>query len=222
MAASCSSANVPGALVDADLFQQRLLVVQHAHRHAIGNAGQTPVPDRHLAKRRNEIVPAEIGVLACRTREQLLVIVQMRVEPADLLRRPLDDVNAAGAGIQLGLQLCIQRVDRQEREIDLDAGRLLERRRHFLDQAPVPRPVVADEHQFFWSVLRQGKAWQHDGRGGCLQQVSAFDHRPIPARRRLRCQSPARSSSACFGVFCPNSACDSADRIWISSVSHTG
>jgi len=45
---------------------------------------------------------------------------------------------------------------------------------------------------------------------------------PTPARRRLRCQSRARSSSACFGGFCPSKASDMVLRSEISSASHTG
>src|SRR5271165_331450 len=43
-----------------------------------------------------------------------------------------------------------------------------------------------------------------------------------PARRRLRCQSRASSSSACFGGFCPSKASDITVRSEISSASHTG
>ena len=94
-----------------------------------------------------------------------------------------------GAGIQLRLQPRAQRVDRQQREIDLDAVQLLERRRHLLDQAPVPRPVVADEHQLVGLALRQREPRQRRRRGRRAQQMPTPDHRPIPARRRLRCQS---------------------------------
>src|SRR5690349_15589621 len=45
---------------------------------------------------------------------------------------------------------------------------------------------------------------------------------PTPARRRLRCQSRASSSSACFGGFCPSRVSDRALRSEISSASHTG
>src|SRR4029077_13647568 len=45
---------------------------------------------------------------------------------------------------------------------------------------------------------------------------------PTPARRRLRCQSRASSSSASFGVFCPSKPSDIALRSEISSASHTG
>src|SRR5262249_16855487 len=95
-------------------------------------------------------------------------------------------------------------------------------RRDVFHQRVVPWPVVADEHQLVGLRLRQSDAGQ--SKCGCrsLQQMTAFHPRPTPARRRLRCQSAANSSSATFAVFWPACTWAMAEGICTSSVSHTG
>ena len=52
-------------------------------------------------------------------------------------------------------------IDRQQGEVDFDAGLLLEFRRHFLHQGPVPGTIVADINQLFRLALRQRGHRQH-------------------------------------------------------------
>src|SRR6266404_4631355 len=78
------------------------------------------------------------------------------------------------------------------------------------------RDVAADENR------PQHVRLHHPDRPGTPGVESRSQDLPTPARRRLRCQSRASSSSACFGVFCPSKASDIALRSEISSASHTG
>jgi hypothetical protein len=98
-----------------------------------------------------------------------------------------------------------------------------------------PQPVVAEHGLRFGIGDHRGRPCplkrrapidaveaHHPDRPGTPGVQSRSQDLPTPARRRLRCQSRASSSSACFGVFCPSKASDIALRSEISSASHTG
>ncbi len=198
-------------LGEAGIGQQRLLVVQDARRHAVRNAEQLALIARHVADRRQEVVPVEIGMpgrrcwpaasrgppcaaRASRRYGAVHWMMSMPTEPefSSAFSRALSA--SIGSSVKSTLMpVCF-----------------LERRCDFLDQAPVPRAVVADEHQLVGLAGCASAKLGIASGGGRRPADAAPDHRPIPARRRLRCQSAATSSSACFAVFWPSSVCEMA------------
>src|SRR6185437_12067 len=165
---------------------------------AVGDACQLAVVTCRLFRAGQKVVPVEIGMLLVDLFEQFLVILHVRLDPPCHADRELHDVDAAASGAEFGTQPRAPGIDRQQGEVDLDAGGFLEGRRHLLHHAPVPGAVVADIDQLFRFALcldlwcRQHAA----GNDRCLQKPPpvqsghVFPH-PVPQPLTAPDDSPA-------------------------------
>ena len=96
------------------------------------------VGPRHLAAG-EEVVPGEARIARHDLGHHLVVVQQMRRHPTSHLNRQYREVDAGRSRTELGLQPRPPGIHRQQGELDLDAGLLLEGGRHLLDQGTLPR-----------------------------------------------------------------------------------
>src|SRR5260370_28312349 len=109
----------------------------------------------------------------------------MRRHPTRHLNRQEREVDARRFRTELGLQPRPPGIHRQQGELDLDAGLLLEGRRNLLDQGALPRSLVlADEDKLFRLALgpsRSGRGGKHAARRALQQMPSLQTSHGVPS-----------------------------------------
>src|ERR1019366_4040593 len=167
---------------DSGLIQQIFLIMHDAGRDAVWDTDRFAFVGRGLLAAGQKVVPVPVRFLRHDLRRDFLMIIEMIDQEARHANRPLHDIDTAGPGIQFGFQARVPRINRQQSEIDLDAGFLLERRSDFFHQRPVPGAIVSDIHQLIRFVLRQSGHSQNRG-GRSRQQITPFHPLTAPDDR---------------------------------------